>query len=89
MKLPSGGEEFLAMLRDCPLEEAVKVAEKLHLVVSAHPFELGQAHVPLTVSLGVAQYKAPESDAGFFARVDKALYQAKANGRNLTPASRA
>lgn len=84
-----GGEEFLIMLRDCPLEKAIEVAEKLRRSVSAHDFALGQAHAPITVSLGVAQYSAPEADAAFFARVDKALYQAKEDGRNLTVASRA
>lgn len=83
-----GGEEFLIMLRDCPLEEATNVAEKLRREVSAHHFAFRQPHAPITVSLGVAQYTRPESDADFFARVDKALYQAKEDGRNLTVTSR-
>lgn len=83
-----GGEEFLIMLRDCPLEKAMEVAEKLRLTVSAHDFALDQTHAPITVSLGVAQYSAPESDAAFFARIDKSLYQAKEDGRNLMVASR-
>lgn len=83
-----GGEEFLVMLRDCPLEEAVNVAEKLRQEVSSHEFPLKHPHAPITVSLGVAQYFPPESDAAFFSRIDKALYQAKANGRNLTEVSR-
>ncbi|MBZ0106521.1 MAG: sensor domain-containing diguanylate cyclase [Sulfuricella denitrificans] len=83
-----GGEEFLVMLRDCPLEEAINVAEKLRQEVSSHRFPLKRPHEPITVSLGIAQYIPPESDADFFARIDNAMYQAKENGRNLAVASR-
>lgn len=79
-----GGEEFLVMLRNCPLGEASNVAEKLRLKIAAHQFALDPTHPPITVSLGVAQYAAPESESEFFARVDHAMYQAKEGGRNLT-----
>ena len=75
------------MLRDCPLEEAINVAEKLRKAVSSHEFSLKRPHAQITISLGVAQYTPPESGTAFFNRIDKALYQAKANGRNLTEAS--
>lgn len=77
-----GGEEFLVTLRDCPLENALAVAEKLRRAVAEHDFGLGDAGLTVTISLGVAQFQAPESGSDLFARADLALYLAKKNGRN-------
>lgn len=77
-----GGEEFLILLKGCPLEQAVGLAEKLRHTVAAHDFGVLEMQKPITVSAGVAQYHDQETQAGFFARVDKMLYQAKKNGRN-------
>ncbi len=77
-----GGEEFLVLLRDCPLEEARTVAEKLRQAIARHEFGLDPAQSPITISLGVAQGAADESADGLFARADQALYRAKDNGRN-------
>jgi diguanylate cyclase (GGDEF)-like protein len=82
-----GGEEFLVMLKDCSLEQAASVAEKLRLAVAGHDFALASAAAPVTVSLGVAEYAAHESEADFFARADEALYRAKESGRNRTEVS--
>lgn len=79
-----GGEEFLIMLPDCTREQALRVAEQLRIAVSAHDFAFDQAEDAVTVSLGIAQYLPEESIDAFFARVDHALYQAKAQGRNRT-----
>jgi diguanylate cyclase (GGDEF)-like protein len=38
--------------------------------------------VPVTISIGVAEYQVTESLKDVFARADKALYRAKAGGRN-------
>jgi diguanylate cyclase (GGDEF)-like protein len=77
-----GGEEFLVFLRDCPVGAAVSIAEKLRETVFAHDFDLHKSSTRVTVSLGVAQCKPGESSAAFFKRVDAALYEAKASGRN-------
>ncbi|MFC5301398.1 sensor domain-containing diguanylate cyclase [Azospira restricta] len=84
-----GGEEFLVLLRDCPLENALNVAEKLRVTVAAHDFAAGGETQPLTISLGVAEHAAGDSAEALFHRADRALYQAKRNGRNrveTTPA---
>ncbi|MDD5331078.1 MAG: sensor domain-containing diguanylate cyclase [Sulfuricella sp.] len=83
-----GGEEFLVMLKDCPLQEANDVAEKLRQAVSSHDFALTPNYGPITISLGVAQYAEDESQTDFFARTDKSLYVAKEKGRNRVEVSR-
>ncbi len=77
-----GGEEFLVLLRDCRLEDAVEVAEKIRLAISGHQFSQGQASAHVTVSLGVTAYAPGESLDGVLRRADAALYRAKGLGRD-------
>lgn len=82
-----GGEEFVILLRDCPLESAYRLAEKLRHAIASHNFELSNPATAITASFGVAEYVLEESETSFFARVDKALYDAKAAGRNCVEVS--
>ena len=79
-----GGEEFVAILPDSTLEEAVFVAERIRLSVQDTKFGEALAELRLTVSLGVACYShdQPPTVDGFIKLADDALYRAKANGRN-------
>jgi diguanylate cyclase (GGDEF)-like protein len=49
-----GGEEFALLLPCTPLEDAMRVAEKIRLVIEQTPLELIGTSVPVTVSLGGA-----------------------------------
>lgn len=82
-----GGEEYLVLLGDCKLSQAMAIAENLRLRVAEHDFGLPSDRVQVTISLGVAEYLEDESEASFFARADDALYGAKHGGRNLSIAS--
>lgn len=80
-----GGEEFIVLLPDTPLEGAFKVAEtirtrieSLRLVRRHDNFSLG----PFTVSLGVAARRLEDTRESLVQRADKALYQSKNSGRN-------
>jgi len=80
-----GGEEFLVLLPNTPLEGAITVAESirkrieaLRLVRKSDNFALA----PFTISLGVAQRRRDDNRDSLFERADKALYRAKSNGRN-------
>lgn len=77
-----GGEEFLLLLKDCPLDEATVIAEKLRQRIANHDFKLDSTLGSLTVSLSVGQYIVQESQDRFFVRIDEALYRAKEGGRN-------
>ena len=74
-----GGEEFVVMLPQTNIEQAVFVAEKLRATVEKHKFDTVK-HV--TCSIGVSQFHKNEDKETLFKRTDKALYKAKNNGRN-------
>lgn len=74
-----GGEEFAIISPTQNNQQANQLAERLH----AHINELSDPNVPkFTVSFGVTSYKAQDSSSIIFNRADKALYEAKAKGRN-------
>jgi two-component system chemotaxis family response regulator WspR len=81
-----GGEEFLAFPAAAPVDAALALAERLRLVVERLPIEVPPAAGPVrvTISAGVAGVDAvPQgSVADLIARADRALYAAKAAGRN-------
>ena len=78
-----GGEEFLMVLPHTTLAHGRKIAERIRAAAAAHKFDIGQKNVRLTVSLGLAQFRKGEDLEQLISRVDKALYEAKAGGRNL------
>lgn len=76
-----GGEEFLVLLPETDLAYASVVAERIRQQLAATPFNAA-AGMALTASIGVACCKAGDNIEELIAAVDKALYQAKAQGRN-------
>jgi diguanylate cyclase (GGDEF)-like protein len=77
-----GGEEFLVVLKQCDLAHAMQVGEKNRNAVQSAAFRDKDLTIPLSVSVGVAEYQPKESIDAVLARADKALYCAKQNGRN-------
>lgn len=77
-----GGEEFLAVMPDTPLEGAIQAAERLRLQVAEVPFQTDAGHVRCTVSIGLAEFRHGEPLHHTVGRADKALYRAKHEGRN-------
>ncbi len=77
-----GGEEFLILLKQCNMHEAFNIAEKIRTAVDKTTAFYEGKEINVTISLGVAQYKDMESEDSLFRRVDKALYEAKNQGRN-------
>lgn len=74
-----GGEEFVLLLPHTPLESAIEIAERIRDSVT----KLSREGLPgFTVSVGVARHQPGETIDDIFKRVDKALYQAKNDGRN-------
>lgn len=79
-----GGEEFIILLPQTSLEEAVTVADKLLGVIASEPFDISGKTVSITTSIGVARL-IKDADATLidqYTHVDKALYKAKRDGRN-------
>jgi diguanylate cyclase (GGDEF)-like protein len=86
-----GGEEFVILLPATTIEAGRLLAERIRGAVSAASFELPglKAQLPVTVSIGVAEYRpGPDDDdlkvigERLIALADLALYEAKAGGRN-------
>ena len=73
-----GGEEFVIILPQTALKEAIGVAEKLRQMIESHRFDHGKA----TCSLGVAQMIEDDTDETLVHRADAMLYVAKSHGRN-------
>jgi diguanylate cyclase (GGDEF)-like protein len=84
-----GGEEFLIMLPHTTLVQGRKIADRIRASVSKWEFNIGTKKIKLTISIGVIQYKAGEDLERFLSQADKALYEAKASGRNLVVAHKA
>ena len=78
-----GGEEFLVVFPHTGLSQARKIAERMRTAVQKSVFDVGGARPEITISLGVTQFQKGEDLEQFLSRADKALYQAKSNGRNL------
>jgi diguanylate cyclase (GGDEF)-like protein len=78
-----GGEEFAVLLPETGMESAIAVAERIRRGVEATPARFGDGQIPLTASFGVACWSATSETAdALLQRADKALYAAKAAGRN-------
>ncbi|MBF0220159.1 MAG: diguanylate cyclase [Gammaproteobacteria bacterium] len=78
-----GGEEFVLLMPETTLEHAMPVVNTLRQSVEACEFHFHNQRVPITISCGVAELRGEEdSHLTAFARADKALYQAKTEGRN-------
>ena len=80
-----GGEEFILLLPNTNIKGASIVAENLRVAIAGIPLydkSADQDYGKVTVSLGVSQFHIGEKSEKILERADKALYQAKENGRN-------
>lgn len=83
-----GGEEFAVILPETGLEGARIAAEKLRAAVAASKFRFKNSPVPVTISIGVAEFHAGDTIEDVFERADRALYLAKNEGRNRCQSER-
>lgn len=84
-----GGEEFMIVLPETVINDAVTVAEKLRQKFAEKAVYAGDKSIRATVSIGVSQmYPHKEERAEhIISRADNALYEAKKKGRNRTAVS--
>ena len=80
-------DEFAVLLPFTKLDEAKIVGERLRQAVEARRITIYQdtpeaQDINITISMGLAQFDNEETGEALFERADKALYEAKANGRN-------
>jgi diguanylate cyclase (GGDEF)-like protein len=78
-----GGDEFIVLLPETPPKGALDVAERIRNAIGGRALGIDGQQVAATVSIGIACY--PEDGRSLdalAARADRALYQAKQEGRN-------
>ena len=80
-----GGEEFLLVLSGCDSRLAQRRAEEIRNAVASNSFETSNGLLPLSVSIGTLtsiDWDSGLSTVQLLNEADRALYRAKANGRN-------
>ena len=89
-----GGEEFLIILPNTPLDEAAKIITRLQRSLTKKYFLDNNDKVLITFSAGVTERAFGEAQDAAIARADAAMYEAKQTGKNRvctapTPAPKA
>ena len=79
----TGGEEFLVVLPDTRLAQALPIAQRLRAAAAGLDLSDVPGQAPVTISLGLAELRAADVDlVDLLARADGALYRAKSEGRD-------
>ena len=77
-----GGEEFILFVSGITKESVIQLAERIRVCISKNQINIKSGAITITASFGIAP-AAPENDlSDAIALADKALYQAKQEGRN-------
>jgi len=78
-----GGEEFVILLPLTNIKQGFEIAERLRKLVEDHQFIYDNQRLPVTASIGVADYrKGVNTGTDLFKRSDSAVYKSKEGGRN-------
>lgn len=82
-----GGEEFMVLLPECNKNDLLNIAERIRAAVAILRIEMGTQTFSFTVSIGAHHSSTPQTLDAMLQQVDKALYVAKAAGRNRVESS--
>lgn len=77
-----GGEEFVVLLPETDEGGALKLLDEVRGMIAEAPLRFRDEPVTLTVSFGLSAFSEEDDLSAVFSRADKALYQAKNDGRN-------
>ena len=77
-----GGEEFVGLMPETTLGGGFKIAEKIRSAIEKLEFHYKGNNVKVTISCGISLFMENDTPEVAFNRADKALYQAKEQGRN-------
>lgn len=78
-----GGEEFVILLPEADVSQALPIAQRLRQLIEVHPIRAYDELLAQTVSIGLAAYPAQGTTLEqLMERADQALYAAKHDGRN-------
>ena len=82
-----GGDEFIIMLPQADVQDALPIAERIRASIAAISIETDKEPILATLSIGIAEMRRNPPDENVervIQRADKALYKAKLSGRNRT-----
>jgi len=81
-----GGEEFIMLMPEASINDTYKLAERIRISLEKTKIEItNNTSIYVTISIGVSEVCYEESDIQeSINKADKALYEAKNNGRNQT-----
>ncbi|GAU78506.1 sensor domain-containing diguanylate cyclase [Fusibacter sp. 3D3] len=78
-----GGEEFIILLPETNVKEAIEISEKLRDILFKHVFIYQELSIKITASFGVASFsEACDTSDKMIKYADDKLYESKTNGRN-------
>jgi diguanylate cyclase len=77
-----GGEEFVGLFPEIDLDQGLEMANKIRQTIEKTRFQHNGISVPITASAGLACFEKGDTIEDVFRRADKALYEAKGQGRN-------
>ena len=77
-----GGEEFVFLMHEAGLAEAMAVTERIRCAVEDSAVSHQAGDIRCTMSFGLTQLLADDTLADAIGRADHALYRSKAEGRN-------
>lgn len=77
-----GGEEFVLLMPDTPVDEAIDTVQRLQRELTRTFFMANNDRLVITFSAGIAKWHLGEQDIEVIERADQAMYQAKISGKN-------
>ena len=77
-----GGEEFVALMPETSVAEALQTLDSIRAAIAECPFHFRSDPVSITLSAGIACFAEGDEPDAVFERADAALYRAKQAGRN-------
>jgi diguanylate cyclase len=82
-----GGEEFLLLLPDTSHDQAMRLLDRLRMIVETLDWSAFSTGLSVTISAGVTTLGPDDEAESLLARADSALYAAKESGRNRIAAA--
>jgi diguanylate cyclase (GGDEF)-like protein len=77
-----GGEEFVVLAPETDLAAGLQLAERLRAALRQSPLVSDGEAIPITASMGLTMLQDGDDVNTLLSRADRALYQAKAQGRD-------
>ncbi|MBJ9983989.1 GGDEF domain-containing protein [Acinetobacter sp. S40] len=78
-----GGDEFLVLMEDVELEQALKLAENIRFKLNQKKISVSDFEVPIQISLSIGVTVGADNWLALFQKADQALLRAKAKGKNV------